>query len=119
MITTWFSQEIEHIWFANSSNISISYEFLNHIWFADKYAEEKGRVLQTKEGRGQAVVTTANKKKDRDNLGVTVVTAALSFLANFEDMYKLWTFVARFLDADFVEKERWRYTALNQKTIEV
>jgi hypothetical protein len=50
---------------------------------------------------------------------VTVVTAALSFLANFEDVYKLWTFVARFLDADFVEKERWRYTALNQKTIEV
>jgi hypothetical protein len=48
-----------------------------------------------------------------------VVTAALSFLANFEDVYKLWTFVARFLDADFVEKERWRYTALNQKTIEV
>ncbi|RZB88856.1 uncharacterized protein LOC114369937 [Glycine soja] len=62
---------------------------------------------------------TTNKKKDRDELGVTVVTAALSFLANFEDVYKLWTFVARFLDADFVEKERWRYTALNQKTIEV
>jgi hypothetical protein len=34
-------------------------------------------------------------------------------------VYKLWTFVARFLDVDFVEKERWRYTALNQKTIEV
>ncbi|KHN02788.1 Molybdenum cofactor sulfurase [Glycine soja] len=62
---------------------------------------------------------TTNKKKDRDELGVTVVTAALSFLANFEDVYKLWTFVARFLDADFVEKERWRYTTLNQKTIEV
>jgi len=27
--------------------------------------------------------------------------------------------VAKFLDADFVEKERWRYTALNQKTVEV
>ena len=48
-----------------------------------------------------------------------MVTAALSFLANFEDVYKLWTFVVRFLDADFVEKERWRYTTLNQKTIEV
>ncbi|BAU02419.1 Molybdenum cofactor [Vigna angularis] len=96
---------------ADRSNISISYAFLRHIWFADKYAEEKGKVLQTK------VVTATNKKKDR--VGITVVTAALGFLANFEDVYKLWAFVARFLDADFVEKERWRYLAINQKTIEV
>ncbi|XP_027365790.1 molybdenum cofactor sulfurase-like isoform X1 [Abrus precatorius] len=102
---------------ADRSNISLSYGFLHHIWFSDKYANEKGKALQTKEGRGQRVTT--NKMEDRDKLGVTVVTAALSFLANFEDVFKLWAFVARFLDADFVEKERWRYTALNQKTIEV
>ena len=116
----WKGEKIEPVLvqkLADRSNISLSYGFLHHIWFADKYAEEKGRVLQTKEGRSQGV--NANKKKDRDNLGVTVVTAALSFLANFEDMYKLWAFVARFLDADFVEKERWRYTSLNQKTVEV
>ncbi|XP_004496620.1 uncharacterized protein [Cicer arietinum] len=116
----WKGEKIEPVLIqklADRNNISLSYGFLHHIWFADKYLEEKGRVLQTKEGKGQKV--TMNKKKDKDNLGVTVVTAALSFLANFEDIYKLWTFVARFLDADFVEKERWRYTALNQKTIEV
>jgi hypothetical protein len=28
-------------------------------------------------------------------------------------------FVAKFLDADFVDKERWRYTALNQRMVEV
>lgn len=50
---------------------------------------------------------------------VNVVTVALGFLTNFEDIYRLWAFVAQFLDADFVEKERWRYTALNQKTVEV
>ncbi|KAJ1402525.1 Pyridoxal phosphate-dependent transferase, major domain [Sesbania bispinosa] len=116
----WKGEKVEPVLvqkLADRSNISLSYGFLHHIWFADKYAEEKKRVLQTKEGRGQGVTT--NKKKDRDNLGVTVVTAALSFLVNFEDIYKLWAFLARFLDADFVEKERWRYTALNQKTIEV
>ncbi|PNX72092.1 molybdenum cofactor sulfurase-like protein [Trifolium pratense] len=116
----WKGEKVEPVLvqkLADRNNISLSYGFLHHIWFADKYSEEKGRVLQSKEGKGEKV--TANKKKDRDNLGVTVVTAALSFLANFEDVYKLWTFVARFLDADFVEKERWRYTALNQKTIEV
>ncbi|KAK7280013.1 hypothetical protein RJT34_25075 [Clitoria ternatea] len=85
------------------SNISLSYGFPHHIWFVDKYTEEKGRVLQTKEGRGQGV--TSNKKKDKDKQGVTVVTAALSFLENFEDVYKLWGFIARFLDAGFVEKE--------------
>ena len=45
--------------------------------------------------------------------------AAFSFLANFEDMYRFWAFIAQFLDADFVEKEQWSYTALDQKTVEV
>jgi len=102
---------------ADRSNISISYAFLHHIWFADKYAEEKGKVLQTKVVGEKGVVTTTNKKKD--TVGITVVTAALGFMANFEDVYKLWAFVARFLDADFVEKESWRYIAINQKTVEV
>ncbi|KAJ1386364.1 Pyridoxal phosphate-dependent transferase, major domain [Sesbania bispinosa] len=119
-IFDWNGEKVEPVLvqkLADRSNISISYAFLHHIWFADKYSEEKGRVLQTKVLEDQGV--TANKKKDRDNVGMTVVTAALGFLANFEDAYKLWAFVAKFLDADFVEKERWRYTALNQKTVEV
>ncbi|KAL2334580.1 hypothetical protein Fmac_015793 [Flemingia macrophylla] len=119
-IFDWKGERVEPVLvqkLADRSNISISYSFLHHIWFADKYAEEKGRVLQTKVVEGQGVVVTTNKKKD--SVGITVVTAALGFLANFEDVYKLWGFVARFLDADFVEKERWRYIAINQKTIEV
>ncbi|XP_061361107.1 uncharacterized protein LOC133305018 isoform X1 [Gastrolobium bilobum] len=118
-IFDWKGEKVEPVLvqkLADRSNISISYGFLHHIWFADKYAEEKGRVLETKVVGVQGV--TGNKK-DRDKVGITVVTAALGFLADFEDIYKLWAFVARFLDADFVEKERWRYTALNQKTIEV
>ncbi|XP_020240336.1 uncharacterized protein LOC109819136 [Cajanus cajan] len=113
-IFDWKGERVEPVLvqkLADRSNISISYSFLHHIWFADKYAEEKGRILQTK-----GVVAT-NKKKD--TVGITVVTAALGFLANFQDVYKLWAFVARFLDADFVEKERWRYIAINQKTVEV
>lgn len=30
-----------------------------------------------------------------------VVTASLSFLTNFEDVYKLWAFVAKFLNPSF------------------
>lgn len=49
------------------------------------------------------------KRKNRDDEpGISVLTAALGFLANFEDVYKLWIFVARFLDSEFVEKESVR-----------
>lgn len=102
---------------ADRSSISLSYGFLHHIYFSDKYAEEKGRVLERRESGAKR--TMASGLKEKSDLGITVVTAALGFLANFEDTYRLWAFVAQFLDADFVEKERWRYTALNQKTIEV
>ncbi|XP_057770022.1 uncharacterized protein LOC130989887 [Salvia miltiorrhiza] len=35
---------------------------------------------------------------------VEVVTASLGFLTNFDDVYKLWAFVAKFLDPTFVKE---------------
>lgn len=119
-IYDWKGEKVEPVLvqkLADRSNISLSYGFLHHIYFSDKYAEVKGRVLERRESRAKR--TAASGLKEKSDLGITVVTAALGFLANFEDTYRLWAFVAQFLDADFVEKERWRYTALNQKTIEV
>lgn len=116
----WKGEKVEPVLvqkLADRNNISLSYGFLHHIWFSDKYAEEKGRILERREGGVKGM--DANKLKAKSDLGISVVTAALGFLASFEDTYRLWAFVAQFLDADFVEKERWRYTALNQKTIEV
>ncbi|KAM2975784.1 hypothetical protein FF1_001906 [Malus domestica] len=116
----WNGEKVEPVLvqkLADRNNISLSYGFLHHIWFSDKYAEEKGRILEKRESGAKGM--DANKSKAKPDLGITVVTAALGFLANFEDVYRLWAFVAQFLDADFVEKERWRYTALNQKTVEV
>ncbi|CAN1833839.1 Molybdenum cofactor sulfurase [Linum perenne] len=51
--------------------------------------------------------------------GIRMVTATIGLVTDFEDVYRVWVFVARFLDADFVEKENWRYTALNQNVVEV
>ncbi|KAF8380342.1 hypothetical protein HHK36_027827 [Tetracentron sinense] len=116
----WKGEKVEPILvqkLADRSNISLSYGFLHHIWFSDKYEEEKERVLETR--TCEAAGTAGHKKKDKVDLGISVVTASLSFLTNFEDTYRLWAFVSQFLDADFVEKERWRYMALNQKTIEI
>ncbi|GFY84344.1 pyridoxal phosphate (PLP)-dependent transferases superfamily protein [Actinidia rufa] len=100
---------------ADRSNISLSYGSLHHIWFPDKYHEERERVIDKKKNGEKE--RDGNRRTEANH--VTVVTVALGFLANFEDIYKLWAFVAQFLDADFVEKERWRYTALNQKIVEV
>ncbi|KAG6721103.1 hypothetical protein I3842_03G096100 [Carya illinoinensis] len=119
-IFDWKGEKVEPVLvqkLADRSNISLSYGFLHNIWFSDKYAEEKERILEVR-GNG-SIKIVKNKSKDKADQGITVVTAALGFLANFRDTYKLWAFVAQFLDADFVEKERWRYTALNQKTVEV
>ncbi|KAG9453049.1 hypothetical protein H6P81_005953 [Aristolochia fimbriata] len=102
---------------ADRSNISLSYGFLNNIWFSEKYEQEKQAVLENR--TSSRSVIPGGKKKGRFSTGITVVTAAVGFLNNFEDVYRLWEFVAKFLDADFVEKERWRYVALNQKTMEV
>ncbi|PON88081.1 Glycine dehydrogenase (decarboxylating) [Trema orientale] len=116
----WKGEKVEPVLvqkLADRSSISLSYGFLHHIYFSDKYAEEKGRVLEKTERASNRMA--ANNLKGKCDQGITVITAALGFLANFEDTYRLWAFVAQFLDADFVEKERWRYTALNQKTVEV
>ncbi|WOL13091.1 hypothetical protein Cni_G21860 [Canna indica] len=101
---------------ADRSNISLSCGFLNNIWFSSKYEAEKNKILERK-AYERAVVS--NKSKENNDMGIHVINASLSFLSNFEDAYRLWSFVAKFLDADFVEKERWRYMALNQKMIEI
>ncbi|XP_039135297.1 uncharacterized protein LOC120272526 [Dioscorea cayenensis subsp. rotundata] len=101
---------------ADRSSISLSCGFLQNIWFSDKYEEDKNVLL---ERRVCEVTIAGNKRRETIDLGITVVNASLGFLSNFEDAYRLWAFVAKFLDADFVEKERWRYMALNQKMIEV
>ncbi|KAL3373605.1 hypothetical protein AABB24_005542 [Solanum stoloniferum] len=115
----WKGERVEQILIqklADRNNISLSHGFLSHLWFPDKYEEEKQRTI---EGKKCDEKDAQNKKSKKTDFGISVVTIALSFLANFEDVYRLWTFIAQFLDADFVEKERWRYSSLYQKTIEV
>lgn len=118
-IYDWKAEKIDPILvqkLADRNNISLSTGTLHNIWFSDKYEQEKEKILERKKGEEDETERNKNRKGEQ---GIKVVTIAISFLANFEDIYRLWIFVARFLDADFVEKERWRYTALNQKTVEV
>lgn len=80
---------------ADCSNISLGKGFLKNILFEEECEGVKDRVFE--------------KRRNRDEeQRISILTAALGFLANFEDVYKLWIFVARFLDSEFEEKERWR-----------
>lgn len=109
----WKGQRVDPILvqkLADRNNISVSLGFLKNVWFSENFQEEKEMVL---EKRG------TKAEKGKQDCGVRVVSISLGMLSNFEDMYRVWGFVSRFLDADFVEKERWRYTALNQTTVEV
>lgn len=96
---------------ADRNNISVACGFLQNIWLSDTCNEQE---LMSEKQRKQ-------KGKIGSVIGfeISVVTASIGFLTNFEDLYRMWAFVSRFLDADFVEKERWRYKALNQTTVEV
>ncbi|KEH31697.1 putative molybdenum cofactor sulfurtransferase [Medicago truncatula] len=103
---------------ADRNNISLSRSCLKNIKFLDRNQEERELALETKTNEVEKF-GISKKKSGSNESRILVLTATLGFLTNFEDVYRLWTFVSRFLDADFVEKERWRYIALNQKTIEV
>ncbi|KAK8966682.1 hypothetical protein KSP40_PGU019095 [Platanthera guangdongensis] len=103
---------------ADRSNISLNCGFLQNICLSDhKQRQDRHGVLE-KKGPGTSVLGRRRKKETGD-LGIAVVSASLAFLVNFEDAYRFWAFVAKFLDADFVEKERWRYVALNQRSVEI
>ncbi|RYQ79813.1 hypothetical protein Ahy_Scaffold1g106627 isoform B [Arachis hypogaea] len=95
---------------ADRNNISLSSAVLQKIRFFDKNEEEREMGIESR---------VCETERERNECGISVVTAALGFLTNFEDVYRLWAFLSRFLDADFVEKERWRYMALNQTTIDI
>ncbi|KAK7307830.1 hypothetical protein VNO77_41237 [Canavalia gladiata] len=102
---------------AGRNNISLSGAVLQNIRFSDSSEEERQRALESGVHRVNGLGQSC-KTRNHD-FGITVVTAALGFLTNFEDVYRLWAFLSRFLDADFVDKERWPYMALNQTTIDI
>ncbi|KAL3331258.1 hypothetical protein AABB24_034864 [Solanum stoloniferum] len=106
---------------ADRHNISLSCAFLKHIWFSKMYDDEKNTILESCDDDNYNNNNKQKKKKKKGKLscGVSVISVSIGMMTNFEDLYKLWSFIARFLDADFVEKEKWRYKALNQTTIEV
>ncbi|CAN1225157.1 Molybdenum cofactor sulfurase [Linum grandiflorum] len=65
---------------AEKEGISLGIGFLSHIRIVDTPRQHKG------------------------GLNLEVVTASLGFLTNFEDVYKLWVFVSKFLNPTFTRE---------------
>ncbi|KAF8405119.1 hypothetical protein HHK36_010017 [Tetracentron sinense] len=87
---------------AEKNGISIGIGFLNHIRIVDSPKQHRGASDQEDTALCRPM---ANGRQDGKNVffRVEVVTASLGFLTNFEDVYKMWAFVAKFLNPAFVE----------------
>ncbi|XP_024520665.1 uncharacterized protein LOC112342697 [Selaginella moellendorffii] len=48
-----------------------------------------------------------------------VLTATLGLVSNFEDVHRLWTFAAKFLEPEFLTGELLRYQSLNQSIVSI
>ncbi|CAH8316015.1 unnamed protein product [Eruca vesicaria subsp. sativa] len=77
---------------AEREGISLGIGYLSHIKIIDNRSEDSA---------------SSWKPDGRNNNGfirVEVVTASLGFLTNFEDVYRLWSFVAKFLSPGFAKQ---------------
>ncbi|KAL5557162.1 hypothetical protein UlMin_039398 [Ulmus minor] len=82
---------------AEKEGISLGIGFLSHIRIVDSPRQQQN--LQD--------TTLCRPMEDGRKSGfirVEVVTASLSFLTNFEDVYKLWAFVSKFLNPAFMRE---------------
>lgn len=86
---------------AEKEGISLGLGFLSHIRILDSSRHQRG-VLNIED----TTLCRPMENGRRDGKGgfvrLEVVTASLGFLTNFEDVYKLWAFVAKFLNPAFI-----------------
>ncbi|PKU64716.1 uncharacterized protein LOC110113002 [Dendrobium catenatum] len=83
---------------AERNGISLGIGFLSHIRLMDSQKALHGAV----ELKDPSLCRQISSGKNA-TISVVVVTASLGFLTNFVDVYKMWAFLARFLDPVFAE----------------
>lgn len=101
---------------ADRSNISLGTTTLHHIRFPENHLDWPGFTEPRNSSVGIPTVEGQLEGGGRSP-SIEVSTVALGFITNFADVYRFWVFLAKFLDADFVSKEEWRYRSLNQETV--
>lgn len=89
---------------AEKEAISLGIGFLSHIRILDSPRQQQGGLNLQDTTLCRPMENGRNDRKS-GFIRVEVVTASLGFLTNFEDVYKLWAFVAKFLNPDFVRED--------------
>ncbi|KAK7346488.1 hypothetical protein VNO80_21008 [Phaseolus coccineus] len=88
---------------AEKEGISLGLGFLSHIQILDSSRQNRGAP-----NLEDTTLCRPMENGRRDGKGsfvrLEVVTASLGFLTNFEDVYKLWAFVAKFLNPSFIRE---------------
>ncbi|XP_057415445.1 uncharacterized protein LOC130710262 [Lotus japonicus] len=88
---------------AEKEGISLGIGFLSHIQILDSSRQQRGAV-----NLEDTTLCRPMENGRRNGKGsfvrLEVVTASLGFLTNFEDVYKLWAFVAKFLNPAFIRE---------------
>eukprot|EP01018_Ginkgo_biloba_P025937 Gb_02844 [translate_table: standard] len=85
---------------AEKNNIALGLGFLSHL----RLMENASQMQEAMDSNGTSICKPlANGRHESKNTSIRaeVVTASLGFLTNFEDIYRMWAFAAKFLDADF------------------
>ncbi|KAK4262243.1 hypothetical protein QN277_027825 [Acacia crassicarpa] len=89
---------------AEKEGISLGIGFLSHIRILDNSRHHRGPL-----NLEDTTLCRPMENGCRDGKGgfvrLEVVTASLGFLTNFEDVYKLWAFVAKFLNPSFIRED--------------
>ncbi|XP_057491786.1 uncharacterized protein LOC130777432 [Actinidia eriantha] len=88
---------------AEANGISLGIGILSHIRILDSPRQQRGSLNLEDTSLCRPM---ENGRRDGKNgfIRVEVVTASLGFLTNFDDVYKLWAFVAKFLNPAFIKE---------------
>ncbi|KAF8377484.1 hypothetical protein HHK36_030864 [Tetracentron sinense] len=87
---------------AEKYGISLGIGFLSHIRILDSPKQQHGMLNIENTSLCKPMPNSCHNGKNAF-FRIEVVTASLGFLTNFEDVYKMWVFVAKFLNPTFAE----------------
>ncbi|OMP02136.1 hypothetical protein COLO4_11320 [Corchorus olitorius] len=88
---------------AEREGISLGLGYLSHIRILDSPRQQRGASNLEDTTLCRPMENGRHDGKS-GYMRVEVVTASLGFLTNFEDVYKLWAFVAKFLNPSFIRE---------------
>lgn len=87
---------------ADKNNIALGLGFLSHLCLPENHSELQEALDSDSHSLCKSIAIGRCESK-KSSVRVEVVTASLGFLSNFEDVYRMWELVAKFLDAGYPE----------------